>query len=140
MITFLELLKKYALSIAVILVYLVSSNLLFGSICPSRVLIGLPCAACGMTRAGFSMLALDFKSALYYNPMIFLAVPLIALYAGFKIWCPKLVRKLFYPALFILILSHIVFAYRIQNHWGREPFLVNSNSIIHKIINYVVDK
>ena len=37
--------------------------------CPTRYIFGIPCAACGMTRAFLSAAKLDFKAAFYYHPL-----------------------------------------------------------------------
>lgn len=43
--------------------------------CIVSKIIGRSCPGCGLTRAGISMLKLDFKAAWNFNPMIFLFVP-----------------------------------------------------------------
>ena len=49
--------------------------------CPIRKLTGVPCPTCGMTRAGLSLLRLDFDAYFVYNPA---TVPVIvALWLGF---------------------------------------------------------
>lgn len=47
--------------------------------CIFRFLTGIPCPACGMTRAYLSLFRLDFKSAFYYHPLFILLPPLILL-------------------------------------------------------------
>lgn len=44
--------------------------------CPILMLTGIPCMGCGMTRAAFSILKLDFKGAFYYHPLIY-AMPVL---------------------------------------------------------------
>ena len=51
------------------------------SICLFINIFGLPCPACGMTRAYISLVHLDIKKAFYYHPL-FWSVPLILL--GYK--------------------------------------------------------
>ncbi len=51
------------------------------SICLFINIFGLPCPACGMTRAYISLAHLDIKRAFYYHPL-FWSVPLILL--GYK--------------------------------------------------------
>lgn len=39
--------------------------------CIFRFATGVPCPGCGMTRAVFSLITLDFPSAAFYHPMVF---------------------------------------------------------------------
>lgn len=43
--------------------------------CVISKIIGRPCPGCGLTRAGLSILRLDFRTAWSFNPTIFLVVP-----------------------------------------------------------------
>lgn len=46
--------------------------------CPYDYLFGISCPGCGMTRACFALLKLDFKLALYYHPLCVL-MPILAI-------------------------------------------------------------
>ena len=48
--------------------------------CPSRLLFGIPCPLCGMTRAITAVLSGDFSLAFYYHPLWPLAIIVIALF------------------------------------------------------------
>lgn len=48
--------------------------------CVFHEVTGLYCPGCGMTRAALALLELDFKQAFRYNLLVFLLVPLYALY------------------------------------------------------------
>lgn len=50
--------------------------------CPLKHLTGLPCPSCGMTRAWFAALRLDFEAAFFWHPL-FWAVPPVALLLTF---------------------------------------------------------
>nr|WP_308506235.1 DUF2752 domain-containing protein [uncultured Agathobaculum sp.] len=60
--------------------YLSASILGWG--CPLQHFTGVPCPGCGMSRAAFALLRLDFASAFRYNPMIYVLPP-VALYTLF---------------------------------------------------------
>ena len=45
--------------------------------CVIRTLTSVPCPGCGLTRAWFSALRLDFARAVYYYPLFWLPPPLI---------------------------------------------------------------
>lgn len=44
--------------------------------CLMKDIFGIPCPACGMTRAFYSLMMLDIRSAFYFNPA-FWTVPLM---------------------------------------------------------------
>jgi hypothetical protein len=70
-----KILKKYKnpiLFCSVFFVVMMST----GVGCIFRFLTGIPCPACGMTRAYLSLLNLDIKSAFYYHPLFFL-IPIV---------------------------------------------------------------
>ncbi|HIX91233.1 MAG TPA: DUF2752 domain-containing protein [Candidatus Agathobaculum pullicola] len=57
---------------------LVSSSLL-GWGCPVQHFTGVPCPGCGLSRAVFALLRLDFWTAFRYNPMIYVLLPVVLL-------------------------------------------------------------
>lgn len=51
---------------------------LFLTGCPINRLTGLPCPGCGMSRALFCLVKLDFAGAWYYHPLVFfLPLPIL---------------------------------------------------------------
>jgi len=46
--------------------------------CPLRMLVGIPCPACGMTRAVRLVVAGDFAGATHMHPLVWVAVPVVA--------------------------------------------------------------
>lgn len=52
--------------------------------CNFRRLTGLLCPGCGMTRATFSLLRLDFAKAYSYNALSLTLMPLAVIYAVFR--------------------------------------------------------
>jgi hypothetical protein len=47
------------------------------AICPFKMLTGFPCPGCGMTRACWCLLKLDFAGAFYYHPLSFLLASVV---------------------------------------------------------------
>lgn len=45
---------------------------------------GYKCPGCGITRALFSLIKGDIKQAIYYNKILMLMLPFIAIYFGYK--------------------------------------------------------
>lgn len=64
----------------VLVVYVFITLKLFHSLCPFVIMTGIPCPACGLTRAGIAFLKGDFSGACSYNWTIFLWI-LLAIYA-----------------------------------------------------------
>ena len=56
--------------------------------CVYHELSGLYCPGCGITRATFSLLQLDFYQAIRYNAFVLIIIPLIGLYVigGIYAW------------------------------------------------------
>lgn len=62
------------------LVIYITASMSFGIYCPVRTLTGVPCPACGSSRALLSLAHFDIASYIYYNAM---ALPLgIAMLLG----------------------------------------------------------
>ncbi|MBE7018866.1 MAG: DUF2752 domain-containing protein [Ruminococcaceae bacterium] len=59
--------------VLVLLIYCVFVYL-FHLPCPIDYITGISCPGCGMTRALFSLLCLDFQMAWYYHPLIFFCI------------------------------------------------------------------
>lgn len=58
-------------AVIVIIAYFVIFKSLFHTICPLVLFTGFPCPACGLTRAGFHVLHLDFAGAFHTHPFIY---------------------------------------------------------------------
>lgn len=68
---FLVDIKSAKWAVIVIIAYFVFLNKIFYSICPMVLFTGYPCPGCGMTRAAFRVLHLDFAGAWDIHPFIF---------------------------------------------------------------------
>ncbi len=58
----------------------------FGIPCIFYKITGLKCPSCGVTRMCFSILKGDFNAAYNYNRLIFILIPLIVVYFGYKVY------------------------------------------------------
>lgn len=75
---------------AIALFYLLIESL--GVTCPIRFLTGISCAGCGMSRAWFALLHLDFSTAFAMHPLFWLPVPAAVLLLDRK-HIPERVRR-----------------------------------------------
>lgn len=96
------------------------------SICLFINIFGLPCPACGMTRAYISLVHLDIKKAFYYHPL-FWSVPLILLEYKNK--------KLIYILGIIFI---IVWVIRMYLYFpDKEPMKFNDRAIYVRVFTTI---
>lgn len=118
--------------IAIILVYALFSFTGIG--CPIKFLTGISCAGCGMTRAWFSVLDFDFKSAFSYHPLFWL-VPIAVLWIILK---KKINNKLYKAGVAIVIaLFLIVYLVRMLSPEDRIVVFEPMNNIFFKIYRWV---
>lgn len=59
----------------IILYFFDPENIIWFPKCPFWVLTGYQCPACGVQRAAYHLLHLDFKKAFLYNPFLIISIP-----------------------------------------------------------------
>lgn len=97
---------RILLIVFIIVIYLFLSLLSVG--CPLKFMSGISCPGCGMTRAVFSALNLDFTSAFHYHPM-FLLAPLMVLLFLFDFYInPKLLRVLWAIIISAFLITYLI--------------------------------
>ena len=82
--------------------------IIFSLPCPIKYTTGVSCPGCGMTRALISLVRLDFESALYYHPLVFLlpfAAALLCIFTAKKMF--KTRRYFVYAAAALLIAVYL---------------------------------
>ena len=127
--------KPRILTAALIITYLAATNFFFGYVSPSMILVGLPCPACGFTRAGFLFFTGSLAESFRMHPLF---IPTLALAAG------AVICKLFWPNRFevikiltivLIISSFIVFIIRMAVLFPHSPPMnINRNSLLHNLI------
>lgn len=73
--------KSARWAILLVIAYFAFLKKFLHSLCPAVLLTGFPCPGCGLTRAGFRVLRLDFAGAWRVHPFIF-AIILLAVVFG----------------------------------------------------------
>lgn len=121
--------KKLLTFIVIMLTgYLIMARL--GTTCLFRLLTGICCPACGMTRAWISFLSGNFEMAFYYHPLFWL-IPVI----GILVFSEKKMNKKFYNTVmfsFIILVMGCYF-YRL---FANSPvvYIHFEDSLIYKIL------
>lgn len=78
--------------------------------CIFRLVTGVPCPGCGMTRAHLAALSLDFRAAFFYHPLWFLPAPLVLIQIFFPggLFCDRRWNHLAAMLLGILVMGTYV--------------------------------
>lgn len=76
-----EDLYRLRLALPILLLYGVSTQLIFHTVCPFAILTGFPCPACGMTRAILLFVTGEFRLSFSLHPVA-MFWPLLFLYWG----------------------------------------------------------
>ena len=74
--------KKFIIPL-IITGLLIIAAYVFGIGCPIKYMTGISCPGCGMSRALYSCLKLDFSAAFHYHPLFFM-VPVILVLVFFS--------------------------------------------------------
>ena len=109
-------LYQFRFAIIAIFLYFIFTQLLFGTVCPFRILFNFPCPACGLTHASIALLCGNFIQAFQYNITVVFWWILIILFIIDRYFY-KLKFKVF-PTLFIIvgILTLLLYVIRISSY------------------------
>lgn len=94
--------------------------------CPLHQITGLYCPGCGITRAALSLMHGDLWSALRYNPLAIISIPLLILtvleqYVKAS-WIPFKVRSLASSKFFSHIILWVIIGYGVLRNVPIFPF------------------
>lgn len=107
---------------------------LLGVGCPIRLLTGISCAGCGLTRAYKALLQLDVAGAFYYHPLFFL-VPV----AGGVMLTKKRMPRGIYKGVILTIIAAFVIVYiiRLFSADGSVVVFEPENNIVFKAVHWI---
>ncbi len=127
--------RRYGVVLLFLAVYLTVSYFFTGSPCVFRLLTGVPCPGCGLTRAFFALFRFDFGQAFFFHPFIFLLIPIavfILVEGGIR---GKPLKK-YYP-LFIAAAACFFLLYILRMIClfpGDQPMAYDRSSILGRIL------
>jgi len=134
-----EHIKAYIVPTIIILIFYLILYLLGNrSICIFKAIFGLPCPACGMTRAFTHCLAGEFKKAFFYHPLFLFSIIvfLVLLFRKNRIVSHVYKSNVFWITMFIIFM--VVWVIRMFLLFPNNPPLdFNKNGLLPLIIRTV---
>lgn len=124
--------SKDRLILLLFVIVLYSILHVFGIGCPIKFITGISCGGCGMGRAWFSVMKLDFSGAFHYHPLFPLPLVVICLLMFRK----KLTKKLFNLSIFVIVtLFIVVYFFRLLDGSDNIVEININNGLIGHVIN-----
>lgn len=124
--------KEVGFLTVVIYVALKINSMITTSICFIRGITGIPCPACGITRAYSSLLKGQILQAVYFHPLLLAPIPVIVIYIFKKEKFEKCIKIVGTIAIIVYIIRMIIMFPNV------EPMKFNKNGIIPRIIMKII--
>jgi hypothetical protein len=125
---------KYKWAIVGFAIYYLISHHFWGAYCPMLLVTGLPCPGCGMSRAIFFVLTMQFSRAWAMNPIAFLWVLIIFRFLLLRYVLGKSVKKLQLLLIIILFATIGYYMYRMVAVFPSFPPMVYRNQNVFATI------
>lgn len=127
-------LKQIKWCILLFIIYNIIIRGIFNAYCPFWIVIGLPCAGCGMTRAIYFILTGQFKRGINMNPVAPLWILVFVMFFWNRYIAVKKAKKVKYIIIIVLIITIITYLYRMLKYFPSYPPLVyNYECVLKKI-------
>lgn len=130
-----ELVKKYWVGIILSIIAMIIFNYIFGSVCFSTIVFGIPCPACGITRATLLLLTGHFRESFQMHPLLILVILGIITYVIIK---KRLKNYRFFIKIYViicLVIFVVFYIYRMKLYYPNlEPMVYRQDNYLHKIV------
>jgi|GEM_PF-219348 len=107
--------------ILIVALYFFIIGTFFRTSCSLVLTTGYPCPACGMTRAGRSLLAGNFLRAWALHPFIYPVVLLVVVAFVKRYFCKQSLQSLKKWLVILLVFACIFYIYRMYRYFPGEP-------------------
>lgn len=104
--------------------------------CPIKLLTGVSCAGCGMSRAYLSLLHLNFREAFHFHPLFICPIVFIAVFIMTKFGFSQKKAKSIYCIMLFLFIG--VYVYRMANPNDGIVVFEPQNGLIFKTVNFFI--
>ena len=124
--------------ILAVIIYMMITKVIFGTVCTFVIVTGVPCPGCGMTRAGISFLTLQWEDAWNYNCILFLIVPFAIYWFACRYFFQCRCRGFMVGLTVIAICLLGLYIYRMVRYYPEiEPMVYNKNNILCFLRNWI---
>ena len=133
-------LKSAGWIIAAAVLYAFVMNVLLGGTCPVKLLTGIPCPGCGMTRALFYLFAGNWALSFQMHPLAAVWVAFGLYLAVMRYWYKKKPKGMLLILILLCAVMFGVYLYRMLTIFpNQEPMTYgNANGILRSIITQIL--
>lgn len=126
-------------AIICLIAYFVLASKFLYSTCPVVMITGFPCPACGLTRAAFLLIHLDFPGAFHMHPFIYVIVLFAVAFVWRRYVCAIRQDKLLkWTAVVIIVFMTLFYVGRMAMQFpGASPMQYYDESILGRFLNAV---
>ena len=106
--------------------------------CLLRRTIGIPCPGCGMTRATFALLRLDFAAAFMFHPLVYIIIPFIIILSVLLLTKRMTFQKSTPYIIAIMACMVIVYIIRMVLFFPEtEPMTYDNDSLAAALVRFI---
>ncbi len=127
-------LKRFGWVIIGLVFYWIISRMIFGEFCPMKILTGLPCPGCGMTRAVFLMLIGHFAESFAMHPLALAWILLAAYFCICRYFLNRKPKGAAVAAIILCVVMVPVYLYRMAVMFPHQPPMVYTPTPIGELI------
>ena len=132
--TYIRLWKKYGLAITLCIITLTIMNLTFDTVCLSTLFLGIPCPACGITRATKLLILGQFQKSFEMHPLLILVIIGVILYPILKKYINNGRLYISLYVIMCLIIFIGFYIYRMKVYFPNvEPMTYRENNLLTNI-------
>lgn len=117
---------------------LAMSRFFFHTVCPTVMVTGFPCPACGLTRAFRALAAGHFAEAFSIHPFIYPIAGMVLFLLVWRYYFQKSLRPFVKYMILLIVAMVIYYVYRMIRYFpGEPPISYYYDSILGRILSHI---